>query len=322
MPKINAVPAASTLVVGTYNVHNIYDAVDDPKYNDDVLTPDVYAFRLAKAAAAITAMGMPDVLGLEEVENQTVVDDLLKQPAFAKSGYKAVFIQGNDMWQHNDAIFYKEDRVTLDKLDVVNDHWPNDGGVMIDPNLLFSTPPAIADFSLKQPAGVRDAKLGFTMILNHMKSKIGGPQHDARRLAQGNFIGGLVDARVTKDPARMVLVTGDLNAGLGDAQFGALMTRADGTTRMVDSADHIADAKSRYSYTYKGRNDLLDHVLVSAGSAGQVQDAKIFHFNTRPQRDKVEDPASPDGASDHDPVLATLKFGAPVKAMPALVRTR
>src|SRR5665647_1644014 len=94
-------PAApGSLSVGTYNVHNLYDSQDDPNRNDDVHNPEQYAFALAKTAAALVAMGTPDIVGLQEIENDHVLQDLLKQPALKDAGYAAKYIPGNDMWSH------------------------------------------------------------------------------------------------------------------------------------------------------------------------------------------------------------------------------
>lgn len=297
---------AIPLTVGSYNVHNIYDTKDDPRYRDEIATPEQYALRLSKAASAIVQMGTPDVLGLEEVENNRVVMDLLKQGALKDAGYKAKFVQGNDFFQHNDAILYKDSKVTLDTLTAVNPpQILNDGQGAINPRLLFTTPPAVANFRLKGAQQAAEGVSKLTFIVNHMKSKLGGSKFDTRRNLQGEFIGKLVDEHLTANPDAPVIVTGDFNAGDDDSQFVKIMKRADGSDRMFDTAD-LLPAGQRWSYTYHNQNSLLDHVLITTAHRALATNAAIPHFSTRPDLAKVKAPDSGDGASDHDPVLATL----------------
>lgn len=303
---VPAPAAPGSLSVGTYNVHNLYDTQDDPTRNDDIHTPAQYALALSKTAAAIVAMGSPDILGLEEIENDSVLQDLLKQPVLRDAGYAAKYIPGNDMWSHDDAFLYKTAKVSLDKLTVSNPvNKIDDDPKTVDPSLLFSTPPAIGEFSARSDAGT-GAQL--VVILNHMKSKIGGAANAPRQMAQGNFIGSLVDDHIKAAPSVPVAVIGDLNAGGTDGQFQAILHRADGSTRMVDTSDRLPIA-DRFTYSYHGQHDQLDHVLISAAHADSVTGAALLHFNTQADRTKINDPASEQGASDHDPATATIKLG-------------
>ena len=302
--------APGSVSVGTYNVHNLYDTQDDPNRNDDIHTPAQYSLALAKTAAAIIAMGTPDILGLQEIENDNVLKDLLTQPALRDAGYAAKYVPGNDMWSHDDAFLYKTAKVTLDKLTAPNPVANiNDGPRTVDPTLLFATPPAVGEFTVHGDAG-SGAGTGSKLVVidNHMKSKIGGAANQTRQVAQGNFIGQLVDDRVKADPSTPVVVVGDLNSGGTDAQFQALLHRADGSARLVDTSDKLP-ASDRFSYSFHGQHDQLDHVLVSAANAGAVTGAALLHFNTQADRSKVNDPSSEQGASDHDPATAVLKLG-------------
>lgn len=74
------------LRVGFYNVENLYDTVNDPNVNDGDFTPSgrkkwtaaKYRAKLARLSSAV-ALFNPDLLGLCEVENRGVVQDLSGQ---------------------------------------------------------------------------------------------------------------------------------------------------------------------------------------------------------------------------------------------------
>src|SRR5687767_762799 len=68
---------ATTLRITQVNMWNMFDTVDDPKLGDQLPTKAEYEARIKKFALTISGvLGAPDVLSLNEVENQRVLDDL------------------------------------------------------------------------------------------------------------------------------------------------------------------------------------------------------------------------------------------------------
>lgn len=90
--------------IGFYNLENLFDTINDPKTNDEDFlptgsynyTPAVYEHKLKQLSSVIATLGTelaPDgvaILGVAEIENRDVLEDLVKQPAIAKRGYKIV----------------------------------------------------------------------------------------------------------------------------------------------------------------------------------------------------------------------------------------
>lgn len=292
---------AHLLSIATYNVHDLYDAADDPATNDPVSSPGAYAHHLAKTAAAIVALGSPDVIGLQEVENQHVLDDLLKQPALQNAGYTAVIAPGgNDAWSHNDGLLYRSSAVTLKGMTFENPAKAyTDGQRAIDPSLTFTSPPAIAEFS------PTNGGAPVTVIVNHLKSKLGGHAYDERRLDEGRIVGSLVDRATAADPAARVVVLGDMNAETRDPQLQAILRGTDGRPRMVEATDRLPDS-DRFSYIFHGQHNLLDHVMVTPSLESAIRSVQIPHFDTQPNSSQVGNASAADGASDHDGVVITL----------------
>ena len=90
-----------SLVIGFYNLENLFDAEDDPRINDAAFLPDgenqwtedKYQMKLHNMASAIKAMADYNgqyhaILGVAEVENIRALSDLLAQPELKDSGYK------------------------------------------------------------------------------------------------------------------------------------------------------------------------------------------------------------------------------------------
>lgn len=99
----------STQVIGFYNLENLFDTVDDPKIDDaDFLpggyykwTEERYHEKLANMAEVIRAMKEANgkwhaILGVAEVENKGVLEDLVADPQIAEANYQIVHYDSPD----------------------------------------------------------------------------------------------------------------------------------------------------------------------------------------------------------------------------------
>ncbi len=82
-----------SLITAFYNVENLFDTVDDPLKNDEDFLPGSrgnwseyrYANKLENIAESIASIHpgrMPAIIGLAEIENRTVLEDLIAQSVF------------------------------------------------------------------------------------------------------------------------------------------------------------------------------------------------------------------------------------------------
>ncbi|MCE3283316.1 MAG: endonuclease/exonuclease/phosphatase, partial [Chitinophagaceae bacterium] len=97
-------------IVGFYNLENLYDTVDNPIKNDEEFLPSgaknygtsIYQDKLTRLATVLSQMGTdvspdgPALLGVCEVENDTVLTDLVNHPLLKKRGYKIVHYDSKD----------------------------------------------------------------------------------------------------------------------------------------------------------------------------------------------------------------------------------
>ena len=95
-------PDDRTLSFVFYNVENLYDLIDDPQTNDEEYLPsgkkkwneEKYRKKLADLSSVLAELGgdeLPEIIGLCEVENRQVVQDLVDEPALQK-GITGLFI--------------------------------------------------------------------------------------------------------------------------------------------------------------------------------------------------------------------------------------
>ncbi len=96
--------------IGFYNLENLFDTINDPnKWDEEFLpngakhwTSNRYHIKIHNMAYAISRIGTDDVktgpiiLGVAEVENRRVLEDLVAQPEIANRHYQIVHFEGPD----------------------------------------------------------------------------------------------------------------------------------------------------------------------------------------------------------------------------------
>ena len=92
---------AKSHVIGFYNLENLFDIYDDPAKNDEQYLPDgqnnwtaeKYAKKVQNMAQVIRAMKDDNgcyhtILGVSEIENRLVLEDLVYDPQIADAGFE------------------------------------------------------------------------------------------------------------------------------------------------------------------------------------------------------------------------------------------
>lgn len=301
-------PAASgSLRVAQMNLWNLFDTVNDPKTGDDssTPTPEQYQIKLTKIANAIVDLGTPDLISLNEIENETVVKDLLRQPQLKGSGYEFIVQPTNDERGITVGVLYKGAKLEAVGHTSFNPKmsFPDGGRGQVDRSLLYARPPLVVDFKARGAAQAGEGAGLLTVAVNHFKSKLGGAAPEARRQMQGQYLGEWLDARRATRPGGATLVLGDLNADHGEGAYEKLAKRADGSQRLYDAPMKLKK-EDRYTYIYRGTKNLLDHVMVSAGRQDAITGIDILHINTPKEARKSQwDPNVLPGYSDHDSMI-------------------
>jgi hypothetical protein len=109
------------ITVGFYNLENLYDTIDDPATDDQEFTPtgsgkwnsERYRIKLEHLSEAIRLIGSdsvhdgPVIMGLAEVENEKVVEDLISTPSLKGMGYKIIHYDSPDKRGIDVALIYR-----------------------------------------------------------------------------------------------------------------------------------------------------------------------------------------------------------------------
>ncbi len=115
-------------VVSFYNIENLFDTLDDPEINDADFLPEgkfnwatkKYKNKLVNMAKVISQIGDmqngkvkfngPTFLGVAEIENRKVLEDLVAEPILKKSNYGIVHEDSPDHRGIDVAFLYKKDQ--------------------------------------------------------------------------------------------------------------------------------------------------------------------------------------------------------------------
>lgn len=247
-------------VIGFYNVENLFDTEDDPEKRDEDFLPDgrnkwtserydKKLFNLAKVLSSIG--GGPDILGLCEVENRKVVEDLAKRPELKKKAYQVVHFDAPDRRGIDCALLYNP-RVFVP--------FHTQAVPFKDPeNPEFLTRDVLYVKGLFQK---RDT---LHILVNHWPSRRGGKED--KRIMAGALARSVVDSiqKVNKD-AKIILM-GDFNDDPTNKSIKNEL-RASNKLKKMEEGDlyhtGLKFFKQGYgSLKYQGVFNLFDQLIIS-----------------------------------------------------------
>lgn len=248
--------------VAFYNLENLFDTIHDAGKNDYDFLPDgsykwnskKYEAKLANMARVLSSLSRdkvpqgPAFIGVAEVENNRVLDDLLKQPSL--SAYKYIHYEGPDKRGIDCALLYdpQQFEVTRSKL-VLSEPYQGDtvhltrGFLIVDGRM----------------AGER-----VCVIVNHWPSR--GAQSPVRVHA-ARQVKTLADSLRREDRKLKLLVMGDMNDDPMDESLQTLGARK--YIKEVKKADfynpwwETLQDEGVGTLLYRGKWNLFDQIVLS-----------------------------------------------------------
>ena len=176
----------------------------------------------------------------------------------------------------------------------------------------------------------------ITVIVNHLRSLSGvddpvdGDRVRTKRRAQAEYLANFIQARQTADPLERIISIGDYNAfqvsdGYVDVIGTIKGTPTPATDVVLASPDLVnpdltdllgfLPGSQRYSYSFDGNAQVLDHELVNAALLPFVARVFFARSNADFPESTRNDPNRPERISDHDMAVAYLRFSAPATAV-------
>lgn len=298
------------LRVMTWNVENLFDTIHDEGFQDEEFLPQAarkwtkhrYWKKLTDLSRVIAAVsedgGIPDLIGMCEVENDSVLTTLTKRSVLRNLGYSYVMTQCEDARGIDVALLYQPSRFKLLEQRAVR--VPSKAeGLRPTRDILYA----------KGLVLTNEGTDTLHVFVVHLPSRTGGHEGDQNRRLAAQTLWNVVDSvdkvrERTMKPAH-ILAMGDFNADHRDRIF------RHAPLRLTD------DPKCAGTYCFQGFWQWIDHILVSEsvetkGMAKPIQLPWLMEENKTysvpmPRR-TFRGPTYHGGVSDHLPVLLDISI--------------
>jgi predicted extracellular nuclease len=212
-PSIGQSKSYKVAIIGFYNLENLFDTINNPGVDDEEFSPDgprrysgeIYRDKLTKLATVISQMGTeispdgPGILGVAEVENAGVLEDLVRHPLIEKRGYKVIHYNSPDARGIDVGLLYNPKYFTPEKSN----------------KLFVSLPSGSKDaYYTRDVLWVKGKWDGedIHVYVNHWPSRSGGEKRsEPGRMAAAQVCRKHMDSIAGVEKYPKVVVMGDLN---------------------------------------------------------------------------------------------------------------
>lgn len=248
-----------------WNVENLFDTSHDSLKHDEEFMPEAmrhwhygrYKKKLDDIATVIVSAGqweIPALIGLCEVENDSVLIDLTRYSALRSLGYRYVMTHSNDVRGIDVALLYQRDQFKLLQKDTIR----------------VSCPHHRPTRDLLHVAGQLISGDTLDVLLAHFPSRAGGSykQSEPYRLLVAQALRQEADRLMQHRQHPLILIMGDFNDyPTNRSVTKILQAKAPPTLVSPHQLYHLLARQARHpdigTYKYKGQWGLLDHIIVS-----------------------------------------------------------
>jgi len=259
--------------IAFYNLENLFDTLDTPDKNDFEYTPEglkkwdskKYIAKQKNISEVISKIGVdltktaPAIIGVSEIENRKVLEDLVNTPALKKYNYKVIHYESPDRRGVDVGLLYqasmfevtKTTSTTL-KIEGMDDFRTRDQLVV---------------------SGLLDGEK-IHVIVNHWPSRYGGEKRSKPlRNAAADLTRSLADSLMKIDENAKIIVMGDLNDDPNNESLTKhLVAKKDEkSTKQGElfNATYPLFQKGIGSLAYRDKWNLFDQIIVSYSLLGK-----------------------------------------------------
>jgi len=266
-----ALPAQQSFRIMTYNVENFFDTKDDPAKDDNEFTPSGsrhwtssrYYHKTQQIAKVIAAAGewdTPALVGLCEIENDTVLHHLLQHTPLRQQHYHYCMTHGQDTRGINVALLYQRDKFGY----LGHEEHP-------------------VKFSRKTHKSTRNILHSWGKVVNgkildvfvcHLPSRYGGEKEsETDRTDAARTLRQLCDSLHTVRDELQIIIMGDFNDTSVNASISKILNAT--PAQMIQSDKEITtntlfflkpekNKQAKGSYKFQGEWSCIDQIIVSA----------------------------------------------------------
>lgn len=310
--------ATNLYTIAFYNLENLFDTIDDPETLDDDFTPGGrkkwnekrYKRKLKKLSSVIFQIGKketektPSIVGIAEVENLEVVEDLIHSKKLVDQQYGIVHYDSSDERGIEVALLYKKDDFELSNSET------------------FSV-------LLYDEQGERDHTRDILLVIGKLKGekvycfvshwpsrRKGTEETEPNRILVAKRLREIVESIHDKDEEAKIIIMGDYNDNPNDRSIKHYLLN----NNLYNPFESLFD-KGKGTVTHENKWLLFDQIIISQNFFGgnvtlSYKHANIFseHFLKSWKGKRKGNPFRTyigkwhqGGYSDHFPVYITLE---------------
>ena len=261
-----------------YNLENLFDFEDNLQKNDNEFLPEgirrwtynKYRNKITNIARVISSIGeweYPAIVGLCEVENEKVLDDLTKNSPIKKAGYRYIITDSPDQRGINTALLYQRDQFRIITDTAYTIEFPNNKRKKTR-DILHVT-------------GLIASKDTLDLFICHFPSRRGGEERsEPDRIYVASLLKARVDGIISVRNCANIIIMGDFNDEPSNKSLSEVL-RAQTFFNVIEKnglynlSSRFEKQKNQGTYKYGRQWNLLDQIIVSGNLL--ERNPKRFH---------------------------------------------
>jgi hypothetical protein len=253
--------------IGFYNLENLFDTINQDDVNDEEFTPEGinkwnaerYKIKLKNMAEVISQIGDelvksgPSIMGFSEIENRSVLQDLINEPALKPMDFDIVHYDSPERRGVDVGLIYQKAHFTVTNSYAVHLTMPKDTGFKSRDQLVVS--------------GLYDGEL-IHIIVNHWPSRRGGEKRsEYLRIRAAQVCRSIADSIMQREPNAKIFIMGDLNDDPSNISILKHL-KAKKATEEMQAGDLYNPMYKLYkdgvgSLAYRDSWNLFDQIIIS-----------------------------------------------------------
>lgn len=270
-------------IASFYNLENLFDTIDNPIINDAEFLPTgdknynsaIYRDKLTRLATVISQIGTemnpdgPAILGVAEIENDTVLTDLVNHELIKKRNYKIVHYDSRDARGVDVGLLYNPKYFTVEQ----------------SAPLFVQLPGGSKDaYFTRDVLWVKGKLDGETIhvYVNHWPSRSGGEERSRpARNAAAMVVKKHLDSIMAVSPNAKAMVMGDLNDDPVNESIAGILN-AKGREKDVKPNGLFNPWMDMYkkgigTLAYQDAWGLFDQIIISQAFINKEQDGFFYY---------------------------------------------
>tara|TARA_A100001011_G_C14209353_1_gene799196 strand:- start:401 stop:1321 length:921 start_codon:yes stop_codon:yes gene_type:complete len=240
---------SDSLSIGFWNVENLFDLENDPNKRDDEfaaggkknVTREIYDLKIKRSVEVLTDLNV-DILGLCEVENISVLNDLNR--SYKKKDYKIIHFDSPDERGIDNALLYDEDRFFIIASSAIENNLGSDDKTR---DIIY-----VKGMYLDVPLHI---------FVNHWPSNYGGKEKAIpKRKVTAELLISKIKVIQKNDKLADIILLGDFNEDPSDENVKNLERLG-----FINQMSPLMVEEGKGTYVYKGKDHYYDQIIISSG---------------------------------------------------------